>query len=36
MKEQKKVFEEPVVETYTREELVEETAFTGNLSQLAG
>ena len=28
MKEQKKVFEQPVVETYTREELVQEVAFT--------
>ena len=32
MKEQKKIFEEPVVETYTCEELIEETAFTGRVS----
>ena len=29
MKEQKKVFENPVIETYTREELVQVVAFTG-------
>ena len=32
MNEQKKQFEEPVVVTYTRDELVEEAAFTQQLS----
>ena len=28
MKEEEKAFENPVIETFTRDELVEETAFT--------